>query len=76
MVVFQLLHELDQLKEMNFGAKQERFFPDGVPDPDQLTMGLSTIEGKQGCRGIGRGITEELEYRPGKLYVNQFIRPK
>ena len=25
---------------------------------------------------IGEEITEELEYRPGKLYVNQYVRPK
>jgi transposase len=124
LVVFQLRHELDQLKKMIFGAKQERFIPSGAPDPAQLTMGLSSeqvaatslikakkieytrtpaaatnpatahqgrmklpehlerkeilidLEGKQGCREIGREVTEELEYQPGKLYVNLFIRPK
>jgi len=124
LVIFQLRHELDQLKKMIFGTKQERFIPGGAPDPAQLTMGLSAeqiaatslikakkieytrtptaapnpatahqgrmklpehlerkeilidVEGKQGCREIGREITEELEYQPGKLYVNQFIRPK
>src|SRR5450631_625280 len=124
LVVFQLRHELDQLKKMIFGAKQERFIPGGAPDPAQLTMGLSTeqvaatslikakkieytrtpavlpnpatahqgrmklpehlerkeilidVDGKEGCREIGREVTEELEYQPGKLYVNQFIRPK
>jgi transposase len=124
LVVFQLRHELDQLKKMIFGAKQERFIPGGSPDPAQLTMGLSAeqvaatslikakkieytrtpavlpnpatthqgrmklpehlerkeilidVDGKEGCREIGREVTEELEYQPGKLYVNQFIRPK
>jgi transposase len=124
LVVFQLRQELDQLKKMIFGAKQERFIPVEAADPAQLTMGLSTgqvaatslikakkieytrtptaapnpatahqgrmklpdhlerkeilidLEGKQGCREIGREVTEELEYQPGKLYVNQFIRPK
>jgi transposase len=28
------------------------------------------------CRKIGEEITEELEYEPGKLYVNKIIRPK
>ena len=124
LVVFQLRHELEQLKKMIFGAKQERFIPGGASDPAQLTMGLSTeqvaatslikakkiqytrtpavlpnpatahqgrmklpehlerkeilidVAGKEGCREIGREVTEELEYQPGKLYVNQFIRPK
>jgi transposase len=124
LVVFQLRHELDQLKKMIFGAKQERFIPGGAPDPAQLTMGLCAeqvtatsliktkkieytrtpavlpnpttahqgrmklpehlerkeilidVDGKEGCREIGREVTEELEYQPGKLYVNQFIRPK
>jgi transposase len=30
----------------------------------------------EGCRRIGEEITEELEYEPGKLYVNRFVRPK
>jgi transposase len=119
-----LRHELDQLKKMIFGAKQERFIPSGAPDSAQLTMGLSAeqvaatslikakkiqytrtpavlpnpatahlgrmklpehlerkeilidVDEKEGCREIGREVTEELEYQPGKLYVNQFIRPK
>lgn len=30
----------------------------------------------EGCRRISEEITEELEYEPGKLFVNRFIRPK
>lgn len=29
-----------------------------------------------GLKRIGQEITEELEYEPGKLYVNRYIRPK
>lgn len=29
-----------------------------------------------GCKKIGEEITEELEYEPGKLYVNRYVRPK
>lgn len=29
-----------------------------------------------GLKKIGEEITEELEYKPGKLYVKQYIRPK
>jgi transposase len=123
LVIQQLHHELDQLKKMIFGAKQERFIP-GSPDPAQLSMGLAAeqvaatslirakkieytrteailtnpvtthqgrmklpdhlerkeilvdVEGKEGCREIGQEITEELEYEPGRLYVNRYIRPK
>jgi transposase len=28
------------------------------------------------CKKIGEEVTEELEYEPGKLYVNKIIRPK
>ena len=29
-----------------------------------------------GLRKIGEEITEELEYKPGKLFVNRYVRPK
>lgn len=122
--VVQLRHELDQLKKMIFGSRQERFMPDQPSDPAQLSMGLSAepvaatslvrtqkieykrttsiltnpvtthqgrmklpdhlerkeilvdVEGKEGCRPIGQEVTEELEYEPGRLYVNRYIRPK
>src|SRR5690348_15925195 len=120
----QLRHELDQLKKMIFGARQERFVPDQPADPSQLSMGLSAeavtatsliktqkleykrlvsvptppttthqgrmklpdhlerkeilvdVEGTADCRRIGEEVTEELEYEPGRLYVNRYIRPK
>jgi transposase len=124
LITTQLRHELDQLKKMIFGTRQERFIPDPSLDPAQLSIGLETeqvtssslikakkieytrtqailtspatshqgrmklpdhlerkeilidVEGKQGCREIGQEVTEELEYQPGKLYVNRYIRPK
>jgi transposase len=39
-VIMQLRHELDQLKKMIFGSKQERFIPENATDPTQLSMGL------------------------------------
>ncbi len=30
----------------------------------------------KGMRRLGEEITEELEYKPGRLYVNRFVRPK
>lgn len=29
-----------------------------------------------GCKKIGEEVTEELEYQPGELFVNRFVRPK
>jgi hypothetical protein len=40
LVVTLLRHELDQLKKMIFGSKQERFIPGQITDPAQLSMGL------------------------------------
>ncbi|HWB95011.1 MAG TPA: hypothetical protein VG605_24315, partial [Puia sp.] len=121
--ILQLRQELDRLKKMIFGARQERFVGNGA-DPAQLAMGLESegvaatslmkakkieytryqailtnpatshqgrmklpehLERKEilvdvarpeGSRQIGQEITEELEYQPGKLYVNRFVRPK
>jgi transposase len=122
--IMQLRHELDQLKKMIFGARQERFMPDQSADAAQLSMGLAAepvaatsliktqkieykrttssltspvtthqgrmrlpdhlerreilvdVEGAAGCRRIGEEVTEELEYEPGRLYVNRYVRPK
>jgi len=30
----------------------------------------------QGAKRIGEEVTEELEYQPGELYVNRYVRPK
>jgi transposase len=38
-----------------------------IIEPAQLT---------EGCKKIGEEITEELEYEPGKLFVNRYVRPK
>ncbi|WP_431216967.1 hypothetical protein ACQ86N_21885 [Puia sp. P3] len=40
LVITRLRHELDQLKKMIFGSRQERFIPGQSTDPTQLTMGL------------------------------------
>jgi transposase len=47
--------------------------------PVHLRREIITLEPKEdvrGCKKIGEEITEELEYLPGELYVNQYIRPK
>lgn len=37
---------------------------------------IEPVEDTTGLKRIGEEITEELEYEPGKLHVNQYIRPK
>lgn len=37
---------------------------------------LEPKENTEGLKCIGKEITEELEYTPGKFFVNQYIRPK
>ena len=46
--------------------------------PDHLERKEIVLEPEhnEGCRKIGEEVTEELEYEPGKLYVNRFVRPK
>jgi transposase len=37
---------------------------------------IEPIENTEGLVCIGKEITEELEYTPGKFFVNQYVRPK
>ena len=34
------------------------------------------LEQTEGLRKIGEDVTEELEYEPGRLFVNRYVRPK
>lgn len=47
--------------------------------PDHLERRIITIKPEgdiTGMKKIGEEITEELEYEPGNLFVNQYVRPK
>ena len=47
--------------------------------PEHLERKEIIIEPQQnteGCKKIGEEVTEELEYEPGKLFVNKYVRPK
>lgn len=47
--------------------------------PEHLERRVQIIEPDidlQGCRKIGEEVTEELEYEPGKLFVNRTVRPR
>lgn len=37
---------------------------------------IEPTEKTEGCKKIGDEVTEELEYEPGKLFVNRYVRPK
>jgi len=47
--------------------------PDNLPRQEEV---LEPEEDVSGMKRIGKEITEELEYLPGKLFVRQYIRPK
>lgn len=50
-----------------------------LPIPAQFERKKIVIEPEEdvtGLKKIGEEITEELEYEPGRLYVNQYVRPK
>jgi transposase len=50
-----------------------------LPLPEHLPRKTIVIEPEEdmtGWKKIGEEITEELEYEPGKLFVNCYIRPK
>lgn len=118
-----LQYQLDNLKKVIYGSKQERFIPSNN-NPSQLALDIQTetvaavkissaqkieytrvtkqvkpvinhpgrhklpehlerreviIEPKEnvdGLKKIGEEITEELDYEPGKLFVNKYVRPK
>lgn len=48
-------------------------FPAALPREENILLPAMDLTG---YREIGREITEELEYIPGKLFVRQYIRPK
>ncbi len=50
-----------------------------MPLPAHLPREEHIIEPEENvsnCKKIGENITEILEYKPGKLYVKKYIRPK
>ena len=43
---------------------------------ERVKIVIEPDEDVSGLKRIGEEITEELEYKPGKLFVNQYVRPK
>ena len=53
--------------------------PGRTPLPEHLERRefiVEPVEKPEDCKKIGEEITEELEYEPGKLFVNRYVRPK
>ena len=71
-----------QFEELQYTRKKKQSSqkPTGrLPLPEYLLREeiiLEPEEDTSGMKCIGQEITEELEYKPGKLYVNRYIRPK
>jgi transposase len=43
---------------------------------ERVKIVIEPTEDVSGLKCIGEEITEELEYEPGKMFVNQYVRPK
>jgi transposase len=60
--------------------KKSKHVPTGrLPIPSHIERKKIIVEPKEeiiGLKVIGEEVTEELEYTPGKFYVNQYIRKK
>lgn len=58
---------------------EAKVHPGRMKLPEHLQRREIIIEPKEDtthCKKIGEEITEELEYEPGKLFVNKIVRPK
>lgn len=87
-----LAFETDTISQVNTGALQKIEYtrvvksekpaiihPGRYKLPEHLERRMQIIEPAEnvtGLKKIGEEITEELEYEPGKLFVNKFVRPK
>lgn len=60
----------EQEKAVGHGRME---LPAHLPRIEQVIEPAGIVEG---AKKIGEEITEVLEYKPGKLYVNRYIRPK
>lgn len=63
-------------REKSTGSKNK---PSRQPIPAHLERVVHEIQPAEDVTGlvkIGEEVTEELEYEPGKLFVNKYVRPK
>ncbi|MBK7391494.1 MAG: hypothetical protein IPI23_21210 [Bacteroidetes bacterium] len=50
-----------------------RPFPSHLP---RVEVAIEPLESVTGLKAIGKEITEQLEYEPGRLFVKQYVRPR
>ncbi|MBK8874136.1 MAG: IS66 family transposase zinc-finger binding domain-containing protein [Bacteroidetes bacterium] len=50
-----------------------RPFPSHLP---RVEVAIEPLESVTGLKAIGKEITEQLEYEPGRLFVKQYVRVK
>lgn len=72
------LQQINYTRIINDPASIQVSRPVRSPLPAHLERREIILEPEQteGLRKIGEDVTEELEYQPGKLYVNRWVRPK
>jgi transposase len=72
--------QAEEKKEVSYTRnKSRKNHPGRFPLPDHLPVNEIVIEPKENIDGlklIGKEVTDELDYTPGKLHINRFIRPK
>ncbi len=70
--------QISYTRIINDPASIQVSHPVRTPLPAHLERKEIILEPEQteGLRKIGEDVTEELEYQPGKLYVNRYVRPK
>src|SRR4051812_4794354 len=60
-------------------ALEQQQHPVRMQLPEHLerrVITLAPLEDTTGLRCIGEEVTEELDYEPGRLFVNRYVRPK
>lgn len=71
--------KIEQISYTRRKKKKSKKRPSRQALPPSLPRHEIVIEPEEdvsGMKKIGEEITEELEYQPGKVYVNRYIRPK
>jgi len=74
--------EVVETEQVTYTRKKtaKKFTPHGRnPIPAHIPRNEIIIEPAEdttGMKRIGEAVTEELDYKPGKLYVNRYVRPR
>jgi transposase len=77
-----VISEVVETEQLTYTRKKasKKFTPHGRnPIPAHIPRKEIIIEPPEdttGMKRIGQEVTEELDYKPGKLYVNRYVRPK